>query len=82
MQSWKLQDAKARFSEVVQQAKSKGPQEITLRGEPTVIVLSKEEYERLLGSKLSFLEFMRKSPLTKVELNIDRDPSLTREIDL
>ena len=82
MQHWKLQDAKARFSEVVKEATMHGPQTITLRGQPTVVVLSKEAYDKLVNPKLSFVEFMRHSPLAKIQIDIQRDPSLTRDIDL
>jgi prevent-host-death family protein len=82
MRSWKLQDAKARFSEVVKDATNDGPQEITLRGVATVVVISKTEYDKLLKPKPSFLEFMRHSPLVNANILIKRDPSLNREIDL
>jgi antitoxin Phd len=42
--NWKLQDAKARFSEVVERALSVGPQHVTRRGVPAVVVISEEEY--------------------------------------
>lgn len=82
MQSWKLQDAKARFSEVVKDATTRGPQTITLRGQPAVVVLSKEDYDKLVKPKPSFVEFMRHSPLFNLNIEIDRDNSLTRETDL
>jgi prevent-host-death family protein len=41
---WKLQDATARFSEVVRRAQSEGPQRVTVHGEKTVVVVSAEEY--------------------------------------
>lgn len=44
-----LQDAKNRFSAVVDAALSGHPQEVTRRGKPVVVVLSVEEYRRLLG---------------------------------
>ena len=46
MTKWALQDAKARFSEVVRAAR-KSPQTITLRGEEAAVVLSSDEYRRL-----------------------------------
>lgn len=82
MQVWKLQDAKARFSEVVKEAKTRGPQAITLRGHPAVVLLSKEDYDRLTKPKLNFVDFIRHSPLAKAKIAIERDPSLTRDIDL
>jgi prevent-host-death family protein len=44
---WQLQEAKARLSEVVKKATKEGPQKITVHGEPTAVVISSEEYERL-----------------------------------
>jgi antitoxin Phd len=44
---WSVQEAKNKFSAVVEAARSHGPQTVTRRGVPTVVVLSTEEYERL-----------------------------------
>ena len=82
MKQWQLQDAKARFSEVVKNAVSQGPQNITVRGKTTVIIISKEDYDRLTQPEISFVKFMLKSPLAGLRLNIKRDKSLTRDIDL
>lgn len=45
--AWKLEDAKARFSEVVRLAREKGPQRVTVHGRDAVVVLSASEYARL-----------------------------------
>lgn len=45
--SWRLQDAKARFSEVVRLAREAGPQRVTVRGRDAVVILSTDEYDRL-----------------------------------
>jgi len=83
MQSWQLQDAKARLSEVLKEASLHGPQEITLRGKPAVVVISTSDYQKLTQkSKPSFITFLRQSPLTKIHLVLKRDPSKTREVDL
>lgn len=47
---WRLQDAKARFSELVRRVRSEGPQRVSVRGRDEVVVLSLEEYERLRGA--------------------------------
>lgn len=47
MTEWPLQDAKNRFSAVVDAAVSGSPQRVTRRGKPVVVVLAVEEYERL-----------------------------------
>ena len=50
MTTWQLQDAKNRFSAVVDAALNGEPQEVTRRGKPVVVVVSFEEYQRLLKS--------------------------------
>ena len=47
MRHWTLQDAKARLSELVRLAATHEPQAITLRGEPAVVLLSRDDYDRL-----------------------------------
>ena len=46
---WPLQDAKARFSELVRKARSEGPQHVTLHGRDEVVVIAAEEFSRLSG---------------------------------
>ena len=82
MKTWQIQEAKAHFSVVVKEATYHGPQQITLRGEPAVIVISKKEYDKLTKPTLSFVEFIRQSPLVGSKIKIDRDDNLTRDIDL
>ena len=47
MTEWPLQDAKNRFSALVNAALAGEPQHVTRRGEPAVVVLAADEYERL-----------------------------------
>ena len=49
MSVWRLEAAKAKLGEVVRQARSEGPQTITVRGEQAVIILSVEAYAQLGG---------------------------------
>lgn len=79
---WQLQEAKNRFSEVVKRAISEGPQTVTRHGEEVVVVLSKAEYTRLQKSQLGLVEFFRRSPLVGAELDLARDQSLPRDVDL
>lgn len=82
MQTWQLQEAKARLSELVKRAATEGPQEITVRGETAAIVLSAAEFEKLTvpaKPKQSFIEFMRASPWYGVELDLERDKSLPKD---
>jgi prevent-host-death family protein len=49
---WKLQDAKARFSELVRLAGEAGPQHVTVNGKEKAVVLSAEDYRRLRGEPM------------------------------
>ncbi len=74
-QIWQLQDAKNRLSQVVEQAIQEGPQIITRHGVEAVIVLSYQEYRRMLLSQHKLSDFFRKSPLSGVTLDLSRDKS-------
>lgn len=80
--TWQLQDAKNRFSELVNKALKEGPQIITRRSEEVVVILSKGEYEKLKQAQTGLLEFFRRSPLVGVELDLDRDRSYPRDTPL
>ncbi len=82
MRRWQLQEAKARFSELVKLAEREGPQEITLHGEPKAVVVSKVEFERLMRPKPPLTAFLRSSPLSGLELEIERDKSPPRDVAL
>lgn len=82
MQSWQVQEAKARFSELMRDAASNGPQAITVRGRRTAVVLSVHDYDRLNRPRSSLTEFLRTSPLAGIELDIERDRSPPRDVDL
>ena len=53
---WSVQDAKNKFSAVVDAALAGQPQEVTRRGKPAVVVLSAQEYHRLLGAAVGARE--------------------------
>ncbi|MBE2262694.1 MAG: type II toxin-antitoxin system Phd/YefM family antitoxin [Burkholderiaceae bacterium] len=83
MQTWQMQTAKARFSDVVRSAKSEGPQDITIHGKSVAVVLSRELYDRLSGNTQSLVQFMQSSPLYGMEdLVFERDKSVVRDVDL
>lgn len=82
MNTWQLQDAKAHLSELVKKASSGAPQEITLRGKPAVVVLSTQQYEKLKQPKQKLVSFLRQSPLMNIDIELNRDKSSMRDIDL
>jgi prevent-host-death family protein len=80
MQTWQLQNAKARFSELVKHAASDGPQEITVHGHPVAVVVSHDMFDRLSRQHSSLVDFMRQSPLYgQDDVVFERDKSLPRE---
>ena len=79
---WQLQEAKNRFSEVVEEALHRGPQTVTRHGKETVVVLSIKDYKKLAGPKESLFEFLQNSPLKGVELDLTRSKELARDVTL
>jgi antitoxin Phd len=74
--TWKLEDAKARFSEVVRLARSEGPQRVTVRGKDAVVVISTDALEKLLPPETprqNLVEFLRGFDLTGIDLTRERD---------
>jgi len=80
--SWQLQEAKNKFSQVVQDARCCGPQVITVRGEEAAVVLSVEDYRKLTRRAGSLLEFFQHSPWAETEIDITRSKDTGREIEL
>jgi len=73
---WKLQDAKARFSELVRRARTEGPQRVTVRGQDAVVVIAADELERLLPATddaMPFVAFMESLSVDGLDLTRDRD---------
>jgi len=79
---WQLQDAKSRFSELVERALANGVQIVTRHGRKTVVVLPFEEYQRLAKPSNSLAQFLLSSPLVGSELTIERDKRPPRDIEV
>jgi prevent-host-death family protein len=79
---WQLQEAKNRFSQVVESALHDGPQTITLRGKPAAVVVSFEDFKRLSRPGTTLSQFFRQSPLHDLELDLRRSEELSREVEL
>ncbi len=82
MQTWQLQEAKGKFSEVVKRAQNQGPQNITVHGEPVAVLISRRDYLKLIHPKPSLVELLRTSPLVGSNLEITREQTSTRKIKL
>ena len=70
---WTVAEARARLSEVIEQATANGPQTITKRGRTAAVVVSAEEWERKTGRKGNLAEFFAASPLRGSGLSIARN---------
>lgn len=80
--NWALQDAKAHLSELVKKAQKQGPQFISVRGDPAVVVISQKEYQALITPAISLVDFFRKSPLVGIRVDLSRDKSPNRDVTL
>ncbi len=80
--AWKLQDAKNRFSNLVNEAQKEGPQIVTKRGIETVIVLSMNDYRKIIKPRTNLVDFFQKSPLQGIKLDIDRSKEPSRKVEL
>ncbi|MBW1704063.1 MAG: type II toxin-antitoxin system Phd/YefM family antitoxin [Deltaproteobacteria bacterium] len=80
--TWKLQDAKAQFSKIVNDALKNGPQYVTRRGTKAVVVVSAQEYEQLLSDKPSFKEFLLNCPKMDQDFEFERQQDFPRSIEL
>lgn len=78
-QVWQLQEAKNKFSKVVQEAVDSGPQVITRRGTEVAIILSMAEHRQLLAKKQKLSTFFHESPLAGAEIDLERDKSPIRK---
>ena len=81
---WKLQDAKARFSEVVREAQQHGPQRVTLHGKDAVVILSAKDYERLApaATQRSLHTLLSRSPLRDLDFELESVRWPVRDIEL
>lgn len=81
MSRWQVQEAKSRFSEVVEEAQKKGPQIITRHGAERAVVLSIDDFRALTAHKPGLKEYLLGGPkVDDFEIEPDRDTG--REIAL
>lgn len=77
---WQIQQAKARFSEMVERARIEGPQTVTRHGKAVAVLVPAEEYRRLRGGGKSLKALLAAAPLDGVEIRRSRDTG--RVVDL
>jgi len=81
---WKLQDAKARFSELVRLADEAGPQHVTVNGKEKAVILSAEDYRRLRGEPMgdALIQLLAEADLDDVEFEHPKTRGPVRDIEL
>jgi prevent-host-death family protein len=81
---WRLQDAKAKFSEVVRLARDSGPQRVTLHGRDAVVIVSAETWdrERRRHSGKRLVDALAASPLHEIDLERPLVDGPVRTVDL
>ena len=83
--TWTLQDAKSRLSEVLRRARTDGPQRLTVHGRESAVVLSVEEYRRLKGQGATgqkLVDALRACPYPEIDLDVARHSSPMRDVTL
>ena len=81
---WQLQEAKARFSELVRRAKQEGPQRVTVHGREEVVVVGADEFRRLAGDRTgqALVDAMQQSPYRSTSIQPPRLRMPVRDVDL
>lgn len=74
MARWQVQEAKSRFSEVIETAEKKGPQIITKHGTERAVVLSIADFRSLTAHKPGLKEYLLEGPkVDSFEIKRERD---------
>ncbi len=81
---WLLQDAKARFSELVRRVRSEGPQHVTVHGRDEVVVITADEFRRFKGERTdaALVAAMQASPYRDIDIAPTRAPLPVRAVTL
>lgn len=82
MHTWQMQHAKARLTELVNIAQLQGPQIINIRGKAAAAVISMEDFINISGREPNIVQFLRNSPLKDVGIELKRNKSRSRKIEL
>ena len=79
---WQLQEAKNRFSRLVEQAQHNGPQIVTKHGKEAVVIISADEYRKLIRPEKNIVRFFQESPLVGEDIDLTRSKETPRDIEL
>jgi prevent-host-death family protein len=79
---WLLQDAKARFSELVRRVRSEGPQHVTVHGRDELVVIAAEDFRRLDLTGEALIAAVQASPYRDIDIKPRRAPMPVRDVTL
>jgi prevent-host-death family protein len=81
---WRLQDAKARFSEVVRRVRAEGPQHVTVHGRDEVVIIAAEDFRRMKGEPTgaALVAAMQNSPYPDINIEPRRSRMPVRDFNL
>ena len=82
MDTWKVAEAKAKLSKLLERSRSEGPQQITRNGKRIAVVVAAEEWDRRTARRGSLVEFLDSSPLRGSGLELERTKGKGLEIEL
>ena len=80
--TWQLQDAKSKFSQLVDNAMRHEPQIVTKHGNNAVVVISFEDYLKFIKPQDNIVSFLRNSPLMELDLDMNRSKDTPRDSEL
>jgi prevent-host-death family protein len=80
--AWTVAEAKAKFSELIEKAKSEGPQKITKHGRTTAVIVAAEQWERKIRRRGNLAEFLAASPLRGSRARLQRLSLRLRKVEL
>ena len=78
---WGLAEAKNKFSELVNRALSEGPERIVRRND-AVVVMALRDYEKLIGKKPGFKDYLMSEGPDLESVDLSRDRSSMRDVSL
>lgn len=79
---WQLQEAKGNFSQLVKQAAGGDAQVVTVHGRPTAVVVSAEEYARLIRRRGKLSDALLRPDLAIDDLDLSRSRDTGRKVEL
>ena len=79
---WQLQEAKAKFSELVDEVLHDGYHTVTRNGDPVVVIVSQKEFEKYRKPEDTLIDFFYRAPCPEEDLDLTRDKDLGRDINL